>query len=52
MPDRQPDSRTLNFAGDVDELGRPLPTRAASMVVTPARSVSAQPSPFRHPDRT
>jgi len=25
MPDRQPDSRSLNFAGDVDELGRPLP---------------------------
>jgi hypothetical protein len=25
MPDRQPDSRTLYFAGDVDELGRPLP---------------------------
>src|ERR1700733_10551415 len=25
MPDRQPDSRTLNFAGDVDELGYPLP---------------------------
>jgi hypothetical protein len=25
MPDRQPDSRTLYFAGDVDEPGRPLP---------------------------
>ena len=25
MPDRPPDSRTLNFAGDVDEQGRPLP---------------------------
>jgi hypothetical protein len=25
MPDRQPDPRSLNFAGDVDELGRPLP---------------------------
>jgi len=25
MTDRQPDSRTLNFAGDVDEQGRPLP---------------------------
>jgi hypothetical protein len=25
MPDRQPDSRTLNFAGDIDDLGRPLP---------------------------
>jgi hypothetical protein len=25
MPDHQPDSRSLNFAGDVDELGRPLP---------------------------
>ncbi|SRR5712691_2192666 len=25
MPDRQPDSRSLNFAGNVDELGRPLP---------------------------
>jgi hypothetical protein len=25
MSDRQPDSRTLKFAGDVDELGRPLP---------------------------
>ena len=25
MPDRQADSRTLNFAGDVDEQGRPLP---------------------------
>jgi hypothetical protein len=25
MPDHQPDSRTLNFAGDVDEQGRPLP---------------------------
>jgi hypothetical protein len=25
MPDRQADPRSLNFAGDVDELGRPLP---------------------------
>lgn len=25
MPDRQPDNRTLNFAGDVDEQGYPLP---------------------------
>jgi hypothetical protein len=25
VTDRQPDSRTLNFAGDVDEQGRPLP---------------------------
>ncbi len=25
MSDHQPDSRSLNFAGDVDELGRPLP---------------------------
>jgi hypothetical protein len=25
MPDRQPDSRSLNFAGDIDELDRPLP---------------------------
>ena len=25
MTDRQPDSRTLNFAGDVDEQGCPLP---------------------------
>jgi hypothetical protein len=25
MPDHQPDSRSLNFAGDIDELGRPLP---------------------------
>lgn len=25
MPDRQADSRSLNFAGDVDEQGRPLP---------------------------
>jgi hypothetical protein len=25
MPDRRPDSRTLNFAGDVDEQGYPLP---------------------------
>lgn len=25
MSDREPDSRTLNFAGDVDELGCPLP---------------------------
>jgi hypothetical protein len=25
MPDHQPDSRSLNFAGDVDEQGRPLP---------------------------
>lgn len=25
MSDHQPDSRTLNFAGDVDEQGRPLP---------------------------
>ncbi|SRR5712691_4338381 len=25
MTDRQPDSRTLNFAGDVDDDGRPLP---------------------------
>jgi hypothetical protein len=25
MTDRQPDSRTLNFARDVDEQGRPLP---------------------------
>ena len=25
MPDRQPDDRTLNFAGDVDDNGRPLP---------------------------
>jgi len=25
MPDRQPDPRSLNFAGDVDEQGRPLP---------------------------
>jgi hypothetical protein len=24
MPDHQPDSRTLNFAGDVDEQGNPL----------------------------
>lgn len=25
MPDRQPDRRTLNFAGDIDEHGHPLP---------------------------
>ena len=25
MPDRQADSRSLNFAGDIDEQGRPLP---------------------------
>ena len=25
MPDHQPDSRSLNFAGDVDEQGCPLP---------------------------
>ncbi|SRR6266851_7725960 len=25
MPDHQPDSRSLNFAGDVDDQGRPLP---------------------------
>ena len=25
MPDHQPDPRSLNFAGDVDEHGRPLP---------------------------
>jgi hypothetical protein len=25
MPDRQADNRSLNFAGDVDEQGRPLP---------------------------
>jgi hypothetical protein len=25
MSDREPDSRTLNFAGDVDDRGRPLP---------------------------
>lgn len=25
MTDRQPDNRTLNFAGDVDQQGRPLP---------------------------
>jgi hypothetical protein len=25
MADHQPDSRTLNFAGDVDQQGRPLP---------------------------
>lgn len=25
MPDRQPDHRTLNFAGDIDEHGHPLP---------------------------
>lgn len=25
MSDHQPDSRTLNFAGDLDEQGRPLP---------------------------
>ena len=25
MPDHQPDSRSLNFAGDVNEQGRPLP---------------------------
>jgi hypothetical protein len=25
LPDHQPDSRSLNFAGDVDEQGRPLP---------------------------
>jgi len=25
MTDRQPDSRSLNFAGDIDEQGRPLP---------------------------
>jgi hypothetical protein len=25
MPDHQPDDRTLNFAGDIDEQGRPLP---------------------------
>jgi hypothetical protein len=25
MTDREPDSRSLNFAGDVDEQGRPLP---------------------------
>jgi hypothetical protein len=24
MPDRLPDSRTINFAGDIDELGHPL----------------------------
>jgi hypothetical protein len=28
MPDHQPDSRSLNFAGDVDERGRPLPMTA------------------------
>jgi hypothetical protein len=25
MPEHQADSRTLNFAGDVDDQGRPLP---------------------------
>jgi hypothetical protein len=25
MPDHQPDGRSLHFAGDIDELGRPLP---------------------------
>ena len=25
MADREPDSRSLNFAGDIDEQGRPLP---------------------------
>ena len=25
MTDREPDSRTLNFAGDIDEQGHPLP---------------------------
>jgi hypothetical protein len=25
MPDHQPDNRSLNFAGDIDEQGRPLP---------------------------
>jgi hypothetical protein len=25
MPDPQADSRSLNFAGDIDEQGRPLP---------------------------
>lgn len=29
MPDHQPDSRTLNFAGDVDEQGYPLPMTVA-----------------------
>ena len=28
MPDRQPDKRSLNFAGDVDDQGRPLPMKA------------------------
>ena len=28
MPDHQPDSRSLKFAGDVDEQGRPLPMTA------------------------
>ena len=27
MADREPDSRSLNFAGDIDEHGRPLPMR-------------------------
>lgn len=42
MTDRQPDSRTLNFAGEVDEQGRPRPmtveilrTRAEKWPVSP-----------------
>jgi hypothetical protein len=29
MPDHQPDRRSLNFAGDVDEYGHPLPMTVA-----------------------
>jgi hypothetical protein len=51
MPDRQPDSRSLNFAGDVDEQGRPLPmtmevlqARAEKWPISPQtpESVAAQ----------
>jgi hypothetical protein len=31
MPDHQPDNRTLNFAGDVDEQGNPLPMTAEAL---------------------
>ncbi len=42
MPDRQADSRSLNFAGDIDEQGRP---RSMSVEVLRARTEKWPQSP-------
>ena len=43
MPDRQADSRTLNFAGDIDDQGQPLPM---TVEVLRARTEKWQRSPL------